>query len=293
MKNPKEEPMRLANATRSLIQVIGTSIVVRRSSLRRYTREVGRSDTLLRLILHKLRKKGLIYVNRDLIVNVPLLILHYSVARDLNLGKEDEAIAEVAKNLLEMGIDEVVAKDLVSKVVAQMLPEYRQFADSISQYYKSWYEIIDSIRKSGEIDHVINLFLIYLGFLISESISLTHIDLQGQTLLNEEFIGTKLFLHSLSKYVRSKHAEELSKAKEKLVKEIERLKTDKDRHTRFYATLLLEHTLSTAMDKILPKLYIPITLILYKKQEQHTDKTLHSNVSVLKKEYHHIPSAMH
>ncbi|MEM4007220.1 MAG: hypothetical protein QXT92_06115 [Nitrososphaerota archaeon] len=94
-----------------------------------------------------------------------------------------------------------------------------------------------------------------------------------KTLLNEEFIGTRLFLHSLSRYVRSKHIEELNKAKEKLVKEIERLKTDEDRHTRFYATLLLEHTLSTAMDKIFPKLYIPITLILYKKQEQRTGQT--------------------
>jgi len=149
-----------------------------------------------------------------------------------------------------------------------MLPEYRRFADSISQYYKSWREIVDSIRESGEIDHVVNLFLVYLGFLISESISLTRAKLQGETLLNEEFIGTRLFLHSLSRYVRSKHIEELSKAKEKLVKEIERLKTNEDRHTRFYATLLLEHTLSTAMDKILPKLYAPITLILYKKQEQ-------------------------
>jgi len=262
--------MRLANATRSLIQIVGTSVVVRRSSLRRYAREVGRSDSLLRLILHKLGKKGLIYVRGDLVVNIPLLILHYSVARDLNLGRDDEAVAEVAKNMLEVGIDEVVAKDLVSKVVARMLPEYRRFTDSISQYYKSWREIVDSIRESGEIDHVVNLFLIYLGFLISESVSLTRIELQGETLLNEEFIGTRLFLHSLSRYVRSKHIEELSKAKEKLVKEIERLKTDEDRHTRFYATLLLEHTLSTAMDKILPKLYTPVTLIFYKKQEQRT-----------------------
>ena len=51
----------------------------------------------------------------DLVVNVPLLILHYSVVRDLNLRRDDEALAEVAKNLLEVGIDEVVAKDLVSK----------------------------------------------------------------------------------------------------------------------------------------------------------------------------------
>ncbi|MEM4959286.1 MAG: hypothetical protein QXX12_05365, partial [Nanopusillaceae archaeon] len=205
--------MRLANATRSLIQVMGTSVVVRRSSLRRYAREVGRSDSLLRLILHKLGKKGLVYVRGDLVVNVPLLILHYSVARDLNLGRDDEALAEVAKNLLEVGIDEVVAKDLVSKVVTRM-PEYRRFTDSIHRYYKSWCEIVDSIRESGEIDHMVNLFLIYLGFLISESVSLTRIELQGETLLNEEFIGTRLFLHSLSRYVRSKHIEELSKAKE-------------------------------------------------------------------------------
>lgn len=262
--------MRLANATRSLIQVMGTSVVVRRSSLRRYAREVGRSDSLLRLILHKLGKKGLVYVHGDLVVNVPLLILHYSVARDLNLGRDDEALAEVAKNMLEVGIDEVVAKDLVFKVVVQMLPKYKQFVNSVYRYYECWREIVDSLKESGEIDHVVNLFLIYLGFLISESVSLTRIELQGETLLNEEFIGTRLFLHSLSRYVRSKHIEELSKAKEKLVKEIERLKTDEDRHTRFYATLLLEHTLSTTMDKILPKLYTPITLILYKKQEQRT-----------------------
>ncbi|MEM4007221.1 MAG: hypothetical protein QXT92_06120 [Nitrososphaerota archaeon] len=116
----------------------------------------------------------------DLVVNVPLLILHYSMARDLNLGRDDEALAEIAKNLLEVGIDEVVAKDLVSKVVARMLPEYRRFADSIYQYYKSWREIVDSIRESEEIDHVINLFLIYLGFLASESVSLTRIELQGE-----------------------------------------------------------------------------------------------------------------
>ncbi|MEM4847160.1 MAG: hypothetical protein QW794_05325 [Thermosphaera sp.] len=93
-------------------------------------------------------------------------------------------------------------------------PEYRRFADAISQYYKSWREIVDTIRESGEIDHVVNLFLLYLAFLASESVSLTRMELHGETILNEEFIGIRLFPHPLSRYVRSKHAEELSKAME-------------------------------------------------------------------------------
>lgn len=258
------------NTARQLIYKVGSSLAVRRHELLECARRNKRSDSLVRQILHKLRKKKLIYAHRDLVVNVPLLLMYYQVSLDFNFGKEDVARRESARALaMEGKVEEEPLADLVSRIVEMYLDDYRRFIYAVYQYYECWRELMEALKEEGEIDRILKLFVAYLGLLAPEAVQLVRMELLGErdlslTRVREEFLGTRMFLSSLAKYLKDRRIERLGEAKQRLIKEVVRLRSGEDRHTRFYAAVFLELTIASAMDRILPRLYTPVRLVFYR-----------------------------
>lgn len=260
------------NATRHIISALGGSLVVERHKLLEYSRKAERSDVLVRQILHKLRKKNLVYVHRERIINIPLLLLYYHLSC-LNLLEEDVAVREVAKVLVSEGVEEGVAVDLVLEIVNTYLSTYRGFVHSVRRYYEETSRLVGALRKEG-LSSICGLLQVYLGILVSEGVKLIEAERgrSANALLWDELLGTKLFLESLARFVEDRHnAERLSKIKRRLAKEIEKIRRDEDRHAQRFATLFLEQTIAGAMSKVLPKFYVRV--VLYRLKQRRKPRT--------------------
>lgn len=264
----------MANATKEIVSVLGSSLVVERRKLLEYSRKAERSDSLVREIIHRLRKKGLIYVHKDFVINIPLLLLYYylSYLGYLELGEEGEkALMETAEVLRCEGvIDKEVAKDIVSSIVETYFGVYKGFANAMNRYFKQLSRLLSVLEREGMLSDIHILFQAYLGIIMSEAFQLIRMEQLGELdvdLAWNELSGTRLFLASLAGYAMDKKTkiEELYEAKQRIAREIEKLKRDEDRHARRYASIFLDQVVVSTINKMFPKFYV--TLIFYKKAE--------------------------
>lgn len=263
----------MANATKEIVSTLGSSLVIKRCKLLEHSRKYGRSGSLVREILHRLRRKNLIYVHEDLVINVPLLLLYYclSYLACLELGEEcnGKALIDVAEVLVYEGVtDKEVAKDIVSSVVNTYLGLYKGFINALEQYLRQLRKLLSILEREGALDDIHTLFQVYLGIIVSEALQLVRMEQHGELDINlafNELLGTRLFLSSLTGYVRNTRTEveELYETRRRLIREIEKLKRDEDRHTRRYASIFLDQVIAGSMNKVLTKFYV--TLVFYKK----------------------------
>lgn len=169
--------------------------------------------------------------------------------------------------LISEGIGEEIVVDLATKIVNIYLDTYKKFIHAILQYDEKWRRLVRELDKRGMLSSANQLFLAYLGCLLPEGAKLIEMEYSksdlGLPLLRDEFLGTRLFLISIARLVEDRHIiDKIYKVEKHLIKEIERLRSDEDKHTQRFATLFLEQVIMSAMGKILPRFCT--TLVFYK-----------------------------